>query len=105
LTAWIVSGYGDLPAIWLVLLQALVIVYALFGLGIIVLGLVVSIRPSVLKPLESWSNQIITRQDIKELLIRFRLGVVDLTLKYPRVFGALAALAGGILLILALVSL
>ncbi|MFO8032030.1 MAG: hypothetical protein R6U22_05765 [Desulfohalobiaceae bacterium] len=105
LAAWTLSAARSGAETWLVLQQALVISFALFGAGIIVLGLVVSIRPSALKPVEFWSNTVITRQAIKELVIRFRLGVVDWTLKYPRGFGFLAVLAGGILLILALVSL
>ena len=103
--AWIVSSPGIFPEPWRIVQQSLAITYALFGIGVVALGVVVTIRPSALKALEAWSNTRITRQTLRKRMVRFRMFIVDWTLKYPRGFGILAVLAGSGLLCVVLRSL
>ena len=100
LAAWVIPVPQTAGEGWIVLLQTLKITFALFGPLVIIFGLVVSLRPSALKPVESRANRVITWQGIKNMVVGIRLWIVDQTLKHPRVFGLLAAGAGLLLLIL-----
>ena len=98
LAAWVISVPQTAGEAWTVFLHTIKIIFALSGPLIIIFGLVVTLRPSALKPLEYRVNSIITWQGIKNLVINARLWIVDQTLKHPRVFGILAVGAGIILL-------
>lgn len=102
LAGWTVYGLGVPSEGWQTILQTLGLFFLVFSPGAIVLGLVVFIRPSALKPFECWANRAITRERIKNLVIRFRLGVVGWTVKQPRTFGVLSTVLGFLLFICAL---
>ncbi len=98
LSAWIVSLPQPEGEGWVIFLHTLKMTFALSGPLVIIFGLVVTLRPSALKPLEYRANTIITWQGIKNLVASARLRIVDQTLKHPRVFGILAVGAGIFLL-------
>ncbi|EFI33425.1 conserved hypothetical protein [Desulfonatronospira thiodismutans ASO3-1] len=100
--AWLLSGSAPAENSLLVFYQALTVVFFIFGAAIAVIGVVVTIRPSALKPLEKKSNRFISKEDIINLLKRLRQGYLNLTARHPRVFGLLAALGGLLLIFLAL---
>ena len=93
------DGFDD-NEMFFILYEVMVIMFFIAGAGITVFGLIVSVRPSLLKPFESWANQPLTRELIFYYFRSFRKKFSSTTAKYPRILG-LAAAASGLILIAA----
>lgn len=70
------------------------ILFLLCGLLISIFGMTVFIRPSALKPIESWANQPVTFQKVMEFLIGAVRFIKYLIITFPRMVGLVAALLG-----------
>ena len=64
------------------------------GLGLIVFGLVVIIRPSALKRFESWVNQPVTKETLIALIRIVRGKLASFSVKNPLLTGILSFVAG-----------
>lgn len=76
------------------------ILFLLCGLLISIFGLTVFIRPSALKPIESWANQPVNRERAYEFFVKIKMFIRQFIISFPRVAGLFAALAGLVLICL-----
>ena len=76
------------------------ILFLLCGLLISIFGLTVFIRPSALKPIESWANQPVTRERAYEFFVKIKKFIRQFIISFPRVAGLFAALTGLVLICL-----
>ncbi len=77
-----------------VLRDAGAVLFLVSGLIIIVTGMVVFFRPSLLKPLESWANQPVTRKNFYAFCAASAGWIRNVVVSHPRWTGLLAALTG-----------
>lgn len=90
-------GLGVLTWQWL--LQAFMIFFSIVAISVFVVGFVLLLRPSSLKPLEAKANTWISTRQKLQFMSKER-GQVDRLLDlYPRQFGAVILLAAAIILL------
>ncbi len=94
----LVSGEGR-PVVAEMLVQALLVFFVISHLAILVLGLIVYLRPSLLKPVEQWANRWISSRRAMRAMEYSHHPVDRLVDRYPRTVGAAVALGSAYVLV------
>lgn len=97
-TGWY-RGSAVEVSVWL---DALRWFFLLAGLGVTVLGGVVSVRPSALKRIERWANQPVDRETLLRPMRRTRGHLLRQTTARPRLVGGIIGASGVVVFLLAL---
>ena len=77
-----------------ILKDLLVFIFFLVGASLTIFGLLVIIRPSVLKGFESWANQPVTKEKIVGLIKTLRNSLGLFSIQQPIIIGVLSIMSG-----------